>query len=161
MNRKLIILGLLLLPALIRAQGLEKCSDVVALPKELYDSFQIVKTHLDNADKETIKFRESRNDLLKKYLGCETQPDVAAMLKQAYDLLQTAESNRQMWVDPYARVEAKVRRFIKETHGKTVEYRYYEPYAGGNLGRVVTLTFALDGDKMNVDTSYYQIPDPK
>jgi hypothetical protein len=160
MNHKLIILGLLLLPAITRAQGPEKCSDIVALPKELYDSFQIVKNNLNGADREITKYRESRNELLKKYLGCENQSDVVAMLKQAYESLQTAENNRKTWGEPFARIEVKVRQFIVGAHGKSVEYRYYDAYGGGKLGTVVTTIFTIVDEKVITSVSTYQLSEP-
>src|SRR5580658_7244164 len=75
MKFKIVILGLMLFPVFVGAQVPDKCGDIVALPKELYDSFQLVRNNLNNADAETIKFRDSRNELLKKYLGCENQAD--------------------------------------------------------------------------------------
>jgi hypothetical protein len=157
---KLILLALMIMPALTRAQIPEKCSDVVALPKELYDSFQLVKTNVDGEDNEITKYSESRNELLKQYLGCETQSDVAFMLNQVSESLQKAENTRKTWEGPSTRIEAKIRQFISQNLSKQVEYRRYDPYGGGKLGIVTTTLFKLQGDALVTSVSTVQLTEP-
>jgi hypothetical protein len=160
MNHKWIILVLLLLPAFIQAQKSEQCKDIVALPKELYDSFQLANENLNNADKEIKRSVDSRNELLKLYLDCVNQPDVETILKHADESVKNAENIRKTWLDPYARVEAKIRAFIVAVRPKKVEYRYYDPYGGGKLGIVFTTEFRLDGDKFIVSVTPNQLSEP-
>src|SRR5580704_8855136 len=94
MKIRAIVFGLLFLPLFIHAQTRENCSGIVALPKQLYDSFQNMKANLDGAEREIIKQRAILDDLQRTYLGCITQPDVAAMVKDAEGTLKTAETNR-------------------------------------------------------------------
>jgi hypothetical protein len=157
---KIIILGLTLFPMCVLAQVPDKCGSAVALPKELYDSFQLVRNSLSNADAEAMKFKDSRNELLKKYLGCENQADVANMLKQADDLLRTAENNQKTWAEPFARIEGKIRRFVTDHPGKSVEYRYYDQYGGGKLGTVVTTIFTVENGRVEFNVSSYQLTSP-
>ncbi|HEX3935443.1 MAG TPA: hypothetical protein VHW43_12235 [Puia sp.] len=159
MSRKLIVLSLMFLPVLIHAQGLEKCADVVVLPKELYDSFQTAKANVDRIDREVANDREARDGLLKKYLGCEEQPDVASMVKQFNQSLQAAETDRRPSNEAFFRIEEKVKQFIRAAHGKSVEYRLYDRYGGGKLGSVVTITFTIQDDKVVAIRSSYQLPE--
>jgi hypothetical protein len=160
MTGKLILFSLVIMPAFTRAQMPEKCSDIVALPKELYDSFQLVKSNVDGADLEITKYRESRNELLKQYLSCETQSDVAAMLNQVSELLLNAENTRKTWKHPSFRIEAKIRQFISQNENKHVEYRRYDPYGGGKLGTVTTTVLKLQGDTIITNVSTLQLTEP-
>ena len=94
-----------------------------------------------------------------KYLVCEKQDDIAAILKQAEESLRSAEVNSKTPGEAYEKVEAEVRQIIKDAHKVPVEYRVYEKFYG-NFGRVVTMTFDLqEDDKVEVIPSFYVIPD--
>ncbi len=160
MKYKVFILGIALLPLVVKAQSVEKCADVVSLSKELYDNFQSLKSNLAGSEQEIAKYRETRDEIMRKYLGCEKQEDVAAMVKQAEDNLQRAEGNRKTWAESFARVDVKIRQFIDDNRGKQVEYRFLDPFGGGNLGKVVTMTFTIQEGKVVIIPSYYQLPDP-
>jgi hypothetical protein len=147
-------------PAFVHAQGTEKCSDVIAISKELLDSFRILKANLNNADKEIIKDREVRDEILKKYLGCEKQPNVADMLKNLEESLQTAEANRKTSDNILNRIETKIRQIIRDAHGKPVACQYYDPNPIDRLGTVVTIAFTIQDDKVVVIPSYFQLPVP-
>jgi hypothetical protein len=161
MKNKLIILGLMFLPLFIHAQtlDLEKCSDVVVLPKALYDDFQNAKGGLDNADREITRERGVLDDIQKRYLGCEDRSDVAAMRKQPEEALQRAETNRKNLAEAFVKSDQEVRGFIRDHHGRSVAYAYLDPYYG-NWGRIVTMNFAIVDDKVVVTPTYYELPDP-
>jgi Skp family chaperone for outer membrane proteins len=159
MKSKLLILGLIFLPLAMYAQTPEKCQDVDALPKVLYDNFQGAKGSLDHADREIAKEHGVLKDIQKKYLGCEQQPDVTAMRKQAEELLHSSDTNRKSLVDAFAKADREVRNFIRDAHGRHVAYRYLEPWYG-NWGRIVTMNFAIVDDKVTVTPTYYELPDP-
>jgi hypothetical protein len=159
MKTKLLILGLIFLPVSMYAQSQEKCQDVDALPKALYDHFQSAKGNLDQADREITKEHGVLEDIQKKYLGCEQQPDVAAMRKQAEELLRTADTNQNSLAEAFAKADREVRDFIRDAHGRHVAYRYLEPWYG-NWGRIVTMNFAIVGDKVTVTPTYYDLPEP-
>jgi hypothetical protein len=156
---KSIILGLMFLPAFIHAQNLEKCPDVVVLPKVLYDSFQNMKANLDEAEREMTIYRGAKDDIQKKFLGCEKQADVAAMLRQAEQSLETAETNRKKWFEAFTKVDGEVRDFILAAGRRPVAYRFYES-GYGQFGRVATMTFSIPKDKVVIIPSYYELPDP-
>jgi hypothetical protein len=142
----------------MHAQNQEKCADLIVVPKALYDSFQNEKANLDVADREITRERSVVDDLLKKYLGCETQPDVAAMVKQSEEAQKMAEANRKASAEPFARVDGEVREIIRTAHGRPVGYRYLEP-GYGELGRVVTMNFTIVDGKVTTTPTYYQLPD--
>jgi hypothetical protein len=154
---KLIILGLMFLPALMHAQNLEKCPDVVVLPKVLYDSFQNMKGNLEGAENEIARDSAVREDILKRFLGCEKQADVAAMLKQIDESLQTAEANRKKWAEAFDKVNREVRDFILAAHGQPVAYRFYDP-GYGELGRVEMVTFDILKGKVVIIPTFYDLP---
>ena len=158
MSRNLAILGLFFLPTLMQAQPREKCADVTVVPKALYDSFQNLKASLNAAERLITKERSVLDDLMKRYLGCETQPDVATMLQQAEEALKTAEASRKKSGEDLNRVDGEVREIIRTARGKPVVYRYYDPY-NGNFGTVVTMNFAIVDGKVTTTPSYYQLPD--
>jgi hypothetical protein len=156
MKIKSLVFGLLFLPIFIHAQTRENCSGILALPKPLYDSFQNLKANLDGAERGITKQRAILDDLQRTYLGCETQPDVAAMIKQAEESLKTAEANRKTSYEGIDRVDKEVRDFIRAAHGP-VAFRYLDPYYG-DFGRIVTLHFDIVEDKVTVTPSFYQLP---
>lgn len=156
MKIRSIVFGLLFIPLFIHAQTRENCSGIVALPKQLYDSFQNMKANLDGAEREIIKQRAILDDLQKTYLGCITQPDVAAMIKDAEGTLKTAETNRKTSEDAFDRVDKEVKDFIRSAHGP-VAFRYLEPYFG-DFGRVVTMHFDITEGKVTITPSFYQLP---
>ena len=156
MKIKSIVFGILLLPIFMHAQNPENCSGIVALPKPLYDSFQTLKANLDGANREINKQRAILDDLQRTYLGCVTQPDIAAMIKDAEQALKTAEANRKTSEEAFDRVDKEVKDFIRAAHGP-VAFRYLEPYYG-DFGRVVTMHFDIVEDKVSVTPSFYQLP---
>jgi hypothetical protein len=156
MKIKSIVFGILLLPIFMHAQNPENCSGIVALPKPLYDSFQTLKANLDGADREITKQRAILDDLQRTYLGCVTQPDIAAMINDAGQAMKTAEANRKTSEDAFDRVDKEVKDFIRAAH-RPVAFRYLEPYYG-DFGRVVTMHFDIVEDKVSVTPSFYQLP---
>jgi hypothetical protein len=158
MKNKLIIFGLLFLPMFMHAQNQEKCADLVVIPQTLYDSFQTQKANLNEADREIKMEHAILDDLLKRFLGCETQPDVAAMIKRAEEALNAAEANRKISAGAFDRVDGEVREIIRTAHGRPVGYRYLEP-GYGELGRVVTMNFNILDGKVTTMPTYYQLPD--
>jgi hypothetical protein len=159
MKRKLVILGLILLPLLMHAQNINKCPDVDVLPKSLYDRFQQAQANLDGAEREIRRERGILEDLQKTYLGCEKQADVETMLKQAEGSLQIAEANRKSAAEAFAPIDAEVRHFIVDAHGRTVACRYCEP-GYGEWGRVVMITFVVLEDKVKTIPTFYPLPEP-
>ena len=160
MKTKLIILGLMISPFLLHAQPLKKCSDVVVVPKALYDSFQDLKGKLDPASREIEKERGALEDIQKRYLGCEDRSDVILMRKQAEKALHSAETNRKTVAEAFAKVDQEVRELLRTAHGKAVEFGYLDSYSG-NWGRIVTMTFTIIDDKVTTIPSFYELPDPK
>lgn len=158
MKSNLVILCLFLFPISMHAQIKEKCGDLIVVPKALYDSFQNERANLDAADREITRERGVLDDLQKKYMECETQPDVAAMIKEAEEALKTAEANRKVYADAFAGVDAEVREIIRSARGKPVGYRYLEGGYGA-LGRVVTMNFVIVDDKVTTIPTYYPLPD--
>ena len=156
MKIKSLVFGLLFLPIFMHAQARDNCSGIVALPKSLNDSFQNVKANLDGAEREITKQHAILDDLQRTYLGCITQPDVAAMVKNAEEALKVAEANRKTLEAAFDRVDKEVKDFIRAAHGP-VAYRYLEPYYG-DFGRIVTIHFDIVGDKVTVTQSFYQLP---
>jgi hypothetical protein len=156
-KRKLIILGIIFLPTFMHAQNVEKCPDVVVLPKVLYDSFQIMKANLDGAENEIARDSAVREDILKRFLGCEKQTDVSAMLKQIDEAQQAAETNRKKWAEAFGRVDQEVRDFILAAHNQPVVYRFYDQ-GYGELGRVEMVTFEIQKGKVVIIPTFYDLP---
>jgi len=163
MKNKLIILGLMILPLFMQAQTLDihsdNCSNVVVLPKGLYENFTSAKGALDNADREIKKERGVLDDIQKTYLECEDRSDVAAMRKQPEEALQRAETSRRSLAEAYDKVDREVRDFVHDQRGRAVAYAYLEAYYG-QWGRIVTLHFDIVEDKLVVKPTYYELPDP-
>lgn len=159
MKNKSVVFGLVLLFSCVHAQSQEKCPNAFVIQKDLYDRFQTLKSSKDGADRELTKDRYILDALLKRYLVCEKQDDIAAILKQAEESLRSAEINSKTSGEAYEKVEAEVRKIIKDAHKVPVEYTFYEKFYG-NFGRVVTMTFDLqEDDKVEVIPNFYVLPD--
>jgi hypothetical protein len=152
MNRKLIVLGLVLLPVFIQAQGLEKCPDFVPLSRELNDKFLSQQANLNSTERDLKAAQETNDALHQKYHGCENQPGISDILKKADVALETAKSNTKNALESFTKIEEKVRPIIVDAHGRPVECLYHDPNTGAELGTIVTVIYTLQGDKVETFT---------
>jgi hypothetical protein len=151
MIRKIYLLGLLLLPAFVYAQGLDRCATFVPLPKELNDNFLSQETILKNAESEVKKDQEFSKAIHKMYQGCENQSPYNGLLKQVDDALQAAETNKKNAADAFAKTDGQVRQIIADANGVQVACLYIDPNSG-ELGTVVTVRYYLQDGKVRTMT---------
>ncbi len=151
MIRKIYLLGLLLLPTFLNAQGLDRCATFVPLPKELNDNFLIQEKILNNAESELKKDQEFSKALHKMYQGCENQFPYSGLLKQGDDALQAAEINKKNAADTFDKTDGQVRKIIADANGVQVACLYIDPNSG-ELGTVVTVRYYLLDGKVKTMT---------
>jgi len=158
MKRRMFIIGVLILSSLVGARAQDKCPNVIVIRKTLYDSFQNTRGTKESLERQLIRNREILDDLRKKYEDCEHQADIGAMLKQAGDDVTSVEARLKEATEAYNKVAHMVQQIMDDAHDVAVVYRYYDS-GYGSLGRVWTMTFSDQGDKIVIVPSYYDLPD--
>ena len=90
-------------------------------------------------------------------MGCENQPGVRDVFKQADELVKAVEINRKNYAEPFSKIEGEIRQIILDAHGRTVECLYLDPNSWAQLGTVVIITYYLDGDTVKILTKNDQL----
>ena len=78
-------------------------------------------------------------------MGCEKQPVISDILRQADDAYQAAENNRKKAADALDTDEKDIRKIIAEAHDRPVACLYVDQNSG-ELGTVVTVSYFLNKD---------------
>jgi hypothetical protein len=81
------------------------------------------------------------------------------MLEQREDAVHAAEAQLAPAKEAEKLVNQALWHIIQNANDVPVVYRFYDP-GYGNFGRVWTMTFSPQGDKIVVVPTYYDLPDP-
>ena len=158
MRLKSIAPTLLIIFSFLGARAQDKCPNVIVIRKTLYDSFQNVRGTKESLEGLLIRNRQVLDDLRKKYEDCEHQTDISTMLKQAEENVHAVETRLKEAIEAYNKVAVVVQKIMADAHDVAVVYRFYDG-GYGPLGRVWTMTFSDQRDKIVIVPSYYDLPD--
>jgi predicted RNase H-like nuclease (RuvC/YqgF family) len=153
-------LMLLVFPVMLHAQEQQRRFDVVILPQELNDQYQSLKNYLSGSDGQIRKLQETRDEIKRRYPQTHDALDLDVMLKELDRREQDLETHRKEWKDKIGGVEVKIKEVILSAHGRTVEWRAYNPYPVDKLGTVITTTYSLKDDQVVAEDVYEQLPVP-
>jgi len=162
MKTRLSVLVTLMLPIFIHAQEkeLRPIAEVVVIPQELNDHYKSLQGNLTGSDGRVNKIKETRQEIQKFFPSSKDAPDLGAVLSDLDRQEQAVEASRKIWKDELSDVEAKIKEFIVNAHGKPVEWRTYNPNPVEKLGTVITTTYSLQDGHVIASDVYFQLPGP-